>query len=279
MQAENNKKNVLILPDIHHRIEEAERIIRHVGADEIIFVGDYFDDFGDDVEMVRETSAWLCNSVAKPNRIHLWGNHDIHYAYAYRNFKCSGYEDWKYWIIQEHVDNKVWDHLKWYHFLDGKFLLTHAGLHKLNVPDDILKLHTDREAFNAAIATFLDAEKIQAFNQVANGQRHWFCNAGFSRGGTQRVGGIIWCDYEREFHPIQGLNQIFGHTPQGLGIPKWCTWDGKKHVSYHPINLWKPTTYDNVNQSINICLDVHRNTHWAIWNGKTLEFGNVIDDL
>jgi len=26
------------------------------------------------------------------------------------------------------------------------------------------------------------------------------------------VGGIFWCDFNAEFEPIEGLNQIFGHT-------------------------------------------------------------------
>ena len=35
---------------------------------------------------------------------------------------------------------------------------------------------------------------------------------GFSRGGSNVVGGPLWCDYN-EFVDIPGINQIFGHTP------------------------------------------------------------------
>jgi hypothetical protein len=35
----------------------------------------------------------------------------------------------------------------------------------------------------------------------------------------QAVGGLVWCDF-REFTPIPGLNQIFGHTPGNLGTTK-----------------------------------------------------------
>jgi hypothetical protein len=263
-------------------VEQAEKIIRHVGADEVIFLGDYFDDFNDDVEMVRETSAWLCNSVNMPNRIHLWGNHDVHYGYSYQRFQCSGYADWKYWVIHENVERKVLDKLIWYHFLDNKFLLSHAGLHKLHVPEEILNLHPDRPVFYKAIKKFLDDAIIHGFRAAANSTSHWVFGAGASRGGCQRVGGITWCDFEREFHPIKGLNQILGHTPQGFGTAKWCYWKGNSRVTYHPINSeWspKPEDYDDVQRSYNLDLDVHGNTHWALWDGKGFTFGNYRDNL
>ncbi|MFB5647777.1 MAG: hypothetical protein ACE5RO_06540, partial [Candidatus Nitrosomaritimum yanchengensis] len=38
-----------------------------------------------------------------------------------------------------------------------------------------------------------------------------FINAGKSRGGFNKTGGIIWCDYS-EFVDIPNTKQIFGHT-------------------------------------------------------------------
>ena len=38
---------------------------------------------------------------------------------------------------------------------------------------------------------------------------------GFSRGGSNDVGGPLWCDYN-EFVDILGINQIFGHTPNHI---------------------------------------------------------------
>ncbi len=40
-------ETTLILPDLHLKVEQADKIIKHVGADKIICVGDVFDDFGD----------------------------------------------------------------------------------------------------------------------------------------------------------------------------------------------------------------------------------------
>jgi hypothetical protein len=265
-------KVTLIVPDIHHDWQTAEKIIASVKHDEVIFLGDYFDDFYDTAEMVRSTCVWLKDSVSKPNRIHLFGNHDVHYAFSYRTFQCSGYEQWKYFIIHDSVPRDVWDKVKWYHILDDTWLLTHAGLHRLNLPEKISKLHKDRPLFLRTIGEFLDKSIRKAFQCSANNQAFWVLNAGRSRGGMQRVGGITWCDFEREFAPIKGLNQILGHTPQGLGFPKWCLLDEKDAVTFPPCHLWTPTEQGlaNPNTSVNVDLDVYKNMQYAVWDGKTL---------
>jgi len=272
-----NGKISLIIPDLHHRWEQAEKIISRVGADEIIFLGDYFDDFDDTPEMMMETCEWFEASVKKPNRIHLFGNHDIHYAYAYRTFECSGYTQWKYFIAQDNVSREAWDKLKWYHFLDDRWLLTHAGLHKFNVPGSILKFRTDRPKFIKEISEYLDHEAREGFKLAATNQGSWIFNAGHSRGGNQRVGGITWCDFG-EFFPVRGINQIFGHTPQGFE-PKWCMLDKLGCVSYSPYNQYVPTLdkLDNPDISTNLCLDVNGNTHYAVWDSTKLTVGNYRD--
>ena len=144
-------KITLIIPDLHLKWKQAEKIIASVGADEIILLGDYFDDFNDDPASVKETCEWLEASVAKPNRIHLFGNHDQHYAYPYRSFQCSGYAQWKYFIIHDSINPKLWDKVKWFHFLDNRWLLCHGGLHELNVPPNITKFRTNRTKFVAEL--------------------------------------------------------------------------------------------------------------------------------
>ena len=65
-----NNEIVLIIPDIHHKVDEVEKIIRSVGADKVIFLGDYFDNIDDTPEVVKYTCDWLVHSVKMPNRIH-----------------------------------------------------------------------------------------------------------------------------------------------------------------------------------------------------------------
>lgn len=270
-------KVTLIIPDIHLRWKQAEDIIASVKHDEVIFLGDYFDDFGDTPDMISETCEWLAASVKKPNRIHLFGNHDVHYAFTYRTFCCSGYEQWKYFLIYDSLPRDTWDHVKWYHILDDTWLLTHAGLHKSNLPKDIRALHTDRPKFLQEIANYLDVEIKEGFRKAANNTGSWIFNAGASRGGFNKVGGISWCDYQSEFHPIKGLNQIVGHTPQ-RDTAKWCVLENDESLTRYP-SSFKPskTLFANVHSSVNLDLDVWKNTHYAIWNGKTMVVKAVND--
>lgn len=269
-------KITLILPDIHHDWEVAEEIIANVKHDEVLFLGDYFDDFDDTPEMVKATCKWLCGSVSKSNRIHLFGNHDVHYAFSYRNMKCAGYTQWKDFIIQDLVSRDVWNKLEWYYILDNTWFVSHAGLHELNLPEEIRKLHEDRPQFLKAIGEYLNESIYTALRCAANNQPFWIFNAGRARGGGQRVGGIVWCDYEREFHPIKGLNQILGHTPQSLGFPKWCLMnDGKITFPSFDSHIPSQETILDPNASVNIDLDVYKKMHYAIWDGKTLQVKNT----
>lgn len=267
-------KTTLIIPDLHLRIDHADKIINHVGADQIIFLGDFFDDFGDTPEMVSDTCDWLLDSVRMPNRIHLFGNHDIQYAYPNRKFQCSGYEQWKYGLIQDRMGwRDVWDYFKFYHILDGKWLLSHAGLHKHMLPETIKILFREREKFLNEISKYLDAQIKEAIHDTGH-----ILSAGYCRGGVGN-GGIVWCDFEREFHPIRGLNQIFGHTPQSAGIAKWCVYHPDHKINYHPTDLWEPypENFDNPAYSLNVCLDVYADTNWAVWDGIKLTFGRYSD--
>ncbi len=232
---------------------------------------------------MRNAAEWFVDFVNNPNHIFLVGNHEQHYAYSYRTFQCSGYEQWKYFLINDIVPRSVWDKLKWFYFLDGQWLLSHGGLHTLNVPDDIKKVRKDRQQFIAALTKYLDDELRKGFQSGANNQGCWVFNAGRARWGQQRVGGLTWCDFEREFKPFRGINQIVGHTPQ-MQSPRWCilekdplNTDGR--VVYRPYELFKPSLagLNNLELSHNICLDVHGNMHWATWNGKELKLGNYSD--
>jgi len=241
-------------------------------------LGDFFDDFGDDPNSIGEMCDWLEDSVTKPNRIHLFGNHDLHYAFAHKRFPCSGYAQWKYFLIHDSFEGKsIWDKFKYYHVLDGKWLLTHAGLHKRWVPKEIAALHVDRPKFLASLAEYLDQEIIKGHRGES-----WIFGPGLSRGGFQPVGGISWCDYTCEFYPVKGLNQICGHTPQSNQTAVWTYLKGTSRPTHHPINApWAPNPkdYDDVQRSYNICLDVWQNTHWAVWDGTTLGFGNMLNSL
>ena len=266
------QKITLIIPDIHHKVDQADKIIKHVGADKVICTGDIFDDFGDTPEISRHSAAWLVEFVNNPNHILIAGNHDLHYMYSYRTFKCSGFEQNKYYAINDIIDRSNWDKLKFYHVLDDKWLLTHAGLHKRNVPANLYR--NNHKAYLESISNYLDESINDGFKAAANNVPHWIFNAGNSRGGFQEVGGITWCDFDRELFPIKGINQIFGHTPQSNEVAKWCLLNNKNKRIYISHKKWQPTELNNPNFTANIDLDVWENLHYAVWDGNKLEVGN-----
>ena len=58
----------LIIPDIHHCIDKVDKIIKHESADQIVFLGDYFDDYGDDYQTSLITANWLAASLEQPKK-------------------------------------------------------------------------------------------------------------------------------------------------------------------------------------------------------------------
>ena len=201
----------LVIPDIHLQWKKAEKIIAHEGADKIIFLGDYFDAFEETDNDNLITAQWLIESLGKPNRIHLMGNHDISYAIPHRSYKCSGYSVYKDYQINSVLKENDWKKLKLYTWSDG-FLMSHAGVHSYFY-EKYISSEKENEKMPSEFKAWLESICEDA---MADACKHRpaakILQAGMSRGGNELVGGIIWCD-SREFTPIPGIDQIFGHTP------------------------------------------------------------------
>jgi hypothetical protein len=196
----------LIIPDIHTNHTRAEEIIQREAPDHVVFLGDYFDEFGDTPDTNAKTAIWLRDSLLKSNRTHLWGNHDVSYGFIAPRAKCSGYTPQKDNAINSILDYNSWNKLKLHTWVDG-ILLTHAGLHPFHVPTEMSK---DRDKMKQ----WLVEEEAFAKKMMNQNKNHWMFQAGQARGGNYPIGGIVWCDADREFENVVGLSQIFGHTPQ-----------------------------------------------------------------
>jgi len=279
----------LIIPDVHNRWEVAETIINKVKPDITIFLGDYFDDFGDNPGIVSDTADWFKESVYKKDRIHLCGNHDAHYWFKDNiRTRCSGYEQFKSIAINDVLTRKDWEQLKFFHVLDGKWLLSHAGVHPVWIDPDSFKSSNISSAKLSDVVGKLEYDSIQATkNLYANGE-HWFTYAGFSRSSRSRsYGGLLWCDWTQEFSPIRGIHQIVGHTPQRS--LKWVV--AQKDVEQYGILLLEDTsvttTFGNnvmFNQTLsdensyNICLDSHPGSqYYAIYENGALTINKTCD--
>jgi predicted RNase H-like HicB family nuclease len=227
-------KRILIIPDIHLRHHQAEQIIGEVKPTLTVFLGDYFDDFYDSPQANSATAHWLKNSLEKPDRIHLMGNHDAHYRWPH--MACSGFSPPKCVAIRKVLGEEGFAKLKlWHYDQESNTLFTHAGLTQ--------PLVERRGGWRKALEEADVTPKPNPRLACAAGERNWLYAPGMKRGGPSRFGGPLWCDLS-EFVPIAGLNQVFGHTP-----------------AHEPVLIREGGQF-------NLCLDTHSNHYALIENGK-----------
>jgi len=214
--------NVIAIGDIHNHWVEAEQIASLYDKTHlVIFTGDYFDDFYDTAEDAKQTAFWLKKSLTKPNRIHLMGNHDINYSHLNYTkdikgnlqniYNCSGYDVKKDYAINSIMLFSEWEKIKFAYFENG-FWFTHAGIHPHWFEHPIKGMHND-----------VIKEKIEKANEDYH-NRIWnetIGAIGRCRGGSHKVGGILWCDDFQEGHVSRGFKQVFGHTPTMAKATIW----------------------------------------------------------
>jgi hypothetical protein len=214
--------NIIAIGDIHNHWVEAEQIASLYDKTHIVvFTGDYFDNFGDTAQDAIQTAQWLKESLDKPNRIHLMGNHDINYSYlnytkdslgSLQNiYNCSGYDLKKDDAINRVMTNEDWDKIKFAHY-GNEWWFTHAGIHPHWFEHPVKGMSNDAILDKLAKAT--DDYLNRTWNETIGA-------VGRCRGGMHKVGGILWCDDFQEGHVSRGLKQVFGHTPTMNKITIW----------------------------------------------------------
>jgi len=266
----------LIIPDIHNHYDRAEKIIKSVNADQIIFLGDYFDDFDDNRNAITEVAKWFSWSIHEKNRIHLCGNHDIHYWFKdNKDQRCGGWEQYKSTIINDIVKPEDWNKLKFFHVLDD-WILSHAGVHSYWL--DPVKSHKSLpvEITKDQLIKKLERGSEECVKLINQNRHHWFTIAGFSRSGSPFVGGLLWLDFNEEFCPIQGIHQIVGHTPDRYNV-KWKFFKENDTIMSESTSGAEPVLSDK--SSYNVCIDSYPALKWyAIYEDKKLiikEFKNL----
>lgn len=212
----------LIIPDVHNQVEWAETLIAKFPDRKVVFLGDYFDSFGDTPEAARRTAEWLRHSLEK-GRVHLMGNHDL--PYRWQNTwhpKCPGWTREKARAILDHVRVEQWQQMPLVFILDGKdarpIVTSHAGITLANlygVSNSVDCATGGRCAHlkDRLVPEHLDAIRKQAViceRSAKGGGDHFWLNQG-SRMGEIEQGGPFWLD-RWDFNPIAGINQVVGHT-------------------------------------------------------------------
>jgi hypothetical protein len=244
----------VVIPDIHHNIDDAQWILDNEGADEYVLLGDIFDDFHDTPHISCRTATWLVDTLQRDDVICLWGNHDVPYRWSMnKHVWCPGFDHDKCRAINSKMTFDHWDKLKWYYKTQG-FYLSHAGLceeifcHPVNGFSD----------------EYVDWSIDRGMNHLSAGYDADFCRHGF-RMGKQRVGGLIWADWS-ELKPIKGINQIVGHSPAYETRVKYLRSDDKVvSGNYSVFERNKPIV--NI-YSMNYCVDTMLDQYLIIQDGE-----------
>ena len=92
-----------------------------------------------------------------------------------------------------------------------------------------------------------------------------FFNAGRARMGPAPVGGITWADFNWEFQPTPGVNQMVGHTPGEQVKCKWLRHEDTKPrkgdwPTYQKMLEINPETSVH---SLSVCIDT-QGKHYAV---------------
>ena len=173
----------VVVGDLHGQHELVTQALSIKDAN-IIFIGDYLDSFDRTYDDCLECLDMVIAAVvAEPDRVFaLKGNHEM--SYLISKMQCSGYD----YATQRGVTDRLhdMDHLLDYMWVD-EYLVSHAG-----VSDALL------DTKNITLEEYLEAGD---FTQI-----------GYARGGTTPCGGLFWCDFWREFDPVEGVPQIVGHS-------------------------------------------------------------------
>jgi hypothetical protein len=194
----------IVVPDLHHKVAWVANFLKSQEPyDEVVFVGDYFDDFNDTTYIAKGTAYWLQESLRDKKRKHCIGNHDVPYILDYVNpvYNCPGFTKEKKNAINSVMMKKDWDKLVPAIYTQG-WLISHAGFTYPLVEHPVLGVAAPEE---------LVKQSIEGWKRARAGEWDKFFVAG-SRMGQPFVPGITWADWD-ELIPIVGTSQIVGHSP------------------------------------------------------------------
>lgn len=256
---------ITVIPDIHNKVSKASHIFtKEADSDKVIFLGDYFDARGDGGFEAQKVAEWLRRHINNPKFVFLYGNHDIGYAFPNTQAQCSGHSFGKYIAANEVLRREHWDKLKFFWFAGGWFFC-HGGLHPSYIPKNVKTIPEIKE-------WLLFEEKEARHRLIHTDQDHWFYRYGFSRTDEpiSHPGGLLWCDANDEFQPVEGLAQVFGHTHQRSLPPKF--------IKDNHLNIIQNEKVLNMElrpaDGYNVCLDTGLN-HYAVITDGVLKIKTI----
>lgn len=196
---------LLVIPDIHTHYAKAQRIInKYKDTHKFIFMGDYFDQFGDTPEINNSTAHWLKTTMNEhPDWVYLYGNHCVPYHPQF-SVMCSGFSTAKKTAINEVLTIEDWNKLKYFHYENGHYF-SHAGITKHWFQ------HPMKEGINVDNIQRIIDESVEKLKIHAPADNAIWA-ASERRGGASQVGSILWEDW-KDLSLLKGIRQVVGHTP------------------------------------------------------------------
>ena len=249
----------LVIPDIHGRRFWRKAIINNIGqVDKIIFLGDYLDPYGNEIEENPELLECKCfgdscsflnmlNDIIslkknEPDKyILLTGNHSDSYIWSkfsaatrtdYRNYE----KYYKFFLENLEYFNLVW--------IEDDVIFSHAG-----ITQEWAKVFCARN--DTEFKSVLETAKILQNIHIEEGNEkliHLLGQISYYRGGEYNYGSCEWADL-REHIDINnsmteivpkgedGIYQVFGHTQliQPIITNKWACLDCRKGFIFDTI--------------------------------------------
>ncbi len=196
----------LYIGDIHGDYNFVKYLYDNFKNYKKIFVGDIVDSLiFTRAEQIKSLELVL-QMIEEGNTECLFGNHEMSYLYP-NNFKCSGFSNTMLSRINP-LKSKIFRLFKYFIYdKENKILISHAGLTKQLWDQFNLSFNNLEETLNEWLN---HNYRISYWSKdYEYSPYHWIGNC---RGGPNNVGGLLWCDWNNEFQPIENLTQIFGHT-------------------------------------------------------------------
>lgn len=182
----------LIVGDIHGKVEVVEKALSQEHP--VIFVGDIADSFDRSIPDHLECFELIFKAIDAGKATCLYGNHEL--SYMMPRMRCSGWNP----AMQAHMDggliHQMAGRFDYFQFYEPNILIVHGGLDKGYWDEYKMTL----------------AELPQLLTEWVHDENSPAYYIGRSRGGPARVGGLFWCDFDREFTEVPELVQIVGHT-------------------------------------------------------------------
>ena len=186
-----------VVGDLHGRYEFAEKILANY--DNVVFVGDYVDSFDRSLVYQVRTLEVVLEAHKSGHAIALVGNHEMSYIGSPSDV-CSGWSVGASVLFREFYQDLR--DLPYYTWVDG-ILISHAG-----VSDNLL-----------VGGRYGSEGRVMTLDYYL--KRGKFTSVGIARGGSAHCGGLLWCDWFKEFYSLADTRQIMGHSGhRPAGVPR-----------------------------------------------------------